>query len=63
MGHRARVHIDWVHTYIHCRVTSVVGGLAGVQGASTDRRSIRHGIVREDIKEREVESLIMQCFA
>ena len=29
-----------------------------MQGASTDRRSIGHGIVRQDIKEREVESLI-----
>ena len=28
-----------------------------MQGVSTDRRSIGHGIVREDIKEREVESL------
>ena len=28
-----------------------------MQGASIDRRSIGHGIVREDIKEREVESL------
>ena len=30
-----------------------------MQGASTDRMSIGHGIVREDIKEREVESLIL----
>ena len=30
-----------------------------MQGASTDRRSIGHGIVCEDIKEREVESLMV----
>ena len=29
-----------------------------MQGASTDRRSIGHSIGREDIKEREVESLM-----
>ena len=59
MVHGNVPHRQGTHTY--CRVTVLWVVRVGVRRASTDRRSIGHGIVR-DIKEREVESLMLSLW-